>query len=176
MIILYKKLSQKLKDAFKQCRLLVFDFDGVMTDNGVYIDQDGRETVRCDRGDGMGVPLLRKLGGVELVIISTEKNPIVVKRAEKLKIACWHGVDDKRELLKREMSRRNLQPSEVGYVGNDVNDLGCFGEVGLAIAVADAYEQVLKQADYITTHPGGHGAVREICELMLYAKNVHPFS
>jgi YrbI family 3-deoxy-D-manno-octulosonate 8-phosphate phosphatase len=145
-------------------RLVVFDFDGVFTDNTVYVDQDGRETVRCWRGDGLGLAKLRALG-LAVLILSTEENPVVMRRAEKLKAACLHGVADKWAALAGRLAGDGLAPAECAYLGNDINDADCLARVGLPMVVADAHPDVLALAAYRTRAPGGRGAVREVCDL-----------
>lgn len=144
-------------------KLLVFDFDGVMTDNGVYVFEDGREAVRCDRSDGMGVSRLRK-AGFPMFALSTEENRVVDARARKLKIPCSHGVADKLSELKTLAAGRGISLSRVAYVGNDINDLDCLDAVGLPIVVADAQKEVRIARYYLTKAPGGRGAVREVCD------------
>jgi len=147
-------------------QLLVFDFDGVFTDNRVLVLEDGREAVVCNRGDGMGLSLLRDVGP-PVVVLSTEQNPVVAARCRKLKIDCWHGLDDKRSALVALAKDRNIDLKHVVYVGNDVNDLGCMDAAGFAVAVADAHPRALEQADYVLSHGGGAGAIRELCDLLL---------
>ncbi len=148
-------------------RLLVLDFDGVLTDNRVLVHQDGSEAVRCDRSDGMGIERLRAGGRVEAVVLSKETNPVVAARCRKLKLECAQGQDDKLPELKKMAAARGLTASQVAYVGNDVNDLEAMAWCGTAIAVADAYPRVLAAADLVTRRPGGRGAVREVCDLLL---------
>lgn len=145
---------------------VVTDFDGVHTDDAAYVDQDGRETVRVDRGDGMGVSRVVK-AGVPFLILSTERNPVVAARARKLKVECLQGIDDKAEALRAWMSAHDLDPARVVYLGNDINDLGCLALVGWPVAVADAKPEVLQAARITLTRPGGHGAVRELSDLVL---------
>lgn len=145
-------------------RLIAFDFDGVFTDNMVYFFEDGREAVRCWRGDGLGLRKLEQFG-IDKVIISTEPNPVVVARSRKLKIQCYNGCDDKLEVLKRVTEGAGLSFDQVAYVGNDINDAPCLGKVGLPIVVRDAHPDVLGYAVYQTRRPGGRGAVREVCDL-----------
>ncbi len=147
-------------------KVLFLDFDGVMTDNRVWTDQDGRETVAASRGDGFGIQLLKK-AGVETVVISKEKNPVVAARCRKLGIEYQQGIDDKTGILKREQAKRGVDPAETIFVGNDLNDLPAFPLVGWGVAVADAEAEVLRQADFVLSKNGGHGAVREICDLIL---------
>lgn len=146
--------------------LVVFDFDGVMTDNRVWVNSDGEEFVAANRGDGMGIAMLLK-AGFKAVILSTEKNPVVAARAEKLKLPYFFGVGDKAHTLTQYLETENIAPSETIYVGNDVNDLPCFPLVACAIAVADAHPQARRLADQVLKNPGGYGAVREVCDILL---------
>lgn len=144
---------------------LVLDFDGVFTDNRVIVMQDGREAVVCDRGDGWGIGQLRKLG-LPILILSTEPNPVVQARANKLGIPCLQGLQDKWDALQGWLKQHDLDPQHVVYVGNDENDLACMTHVGYAVAVADAHPSCLPYACLILEHPGGKGAIREICDLI----------
>ena len=146
--------------------LIVLDFDGVLTDDRVYVDQSGVESVAAHRGDGMGIALAKK-AGLEVVILSTEKNPVVQARAEKLRIPVFQGIDQKGEQLSLILKEKELAPEKAAYIGNDLNDLPCFPLVGCSVAVADAHPQVLRAADLILSRKGGHGAVREFIELLL---------
>jgi N-acylneuraminate cytidylyltransferase len=147
-------------------RLLVLDFDGVMTDNRVLVMEDGKEAVFCNRGDGLGLSMLGQKR-IEVVVISKEKNPVVTARCRKLGMECVQDCNDKLSCLSALASSRNLSAAEIAYVGNDVNDLACLRWVGLPIAVADGAREVRSVAHYITRLPGGHGAVREVCDLLL---------
>ena len=158
------KIDKSVEELVKTVRLVAFDFDGVFTDNSVYVFEDGSEAVRCSRSDGIGLRKLDRLG-VETMIISTEVNEVVARRAEKLKIRCVHGVEDKRAKLQSIAAGQGLDLSEIAFVGNDINDLGCLEVVGLPIAVRDAYPEVLRLARYTTKTLGGYGAVREVCDL-----------
>ncbi|RME86815.1 MAG: N-acylneuraminate cytidylyltransferase, partial [Anaerolineae bacterium] len=146
--------------------LLVLDFDGVLTDNRVWTDQEGRESVASNRSDSHGLELLRR-AGIEAVVISKERNPVVAARCKKIGVPHFQGVDDKATLLKKLLAERGVEASQVVYVGNDVNDLPCFPLVGWAVAVADAHPEALRRADYVLSRRGGHGAVRELCDLIL---------
>jgi len=158
-----------MPDNFSAIKLLVFDFDGVFTDNGVYVLEDGREAVRCSRYDGMGVTLLRRRG-FPMMILSTEKNPVVTARAEKLKIECVQGCVDKGTKLREIALERALSLDQIAYVGNDVNDTMCLELAGFPIVVADAHPSVAGLGRYTTKAAGGKGAVREVCDLFLKAK------
>lgn len=146
--------------------LLVFDFDGVLTDNRVYVFQDGREAVACNRGDGMGLAMLRERG-LPMAVLSTEVNPVVDARCRKLKLECQHGLGDKRSALVALAKEKNVDLKHVVYVGNDVNDLGCMEAAGFAVVVADAHPSAREKADFVLSQPGGAGAVRELCDLLL---------
>lgn len=149
--------------------LVVFDFDGVMTDDKVYVNQDGLEMVAANRRDGMGISLLRK-AGMKMVVISSETNPVVQARCRKLNLQFIQGVESKPEILKNYLQENNINPENVIFVGNDINDVPCFSVVGCAVVVADAHPEALRQADIILNHYGGQGAVREICDLLLQSR------
>jgi YrbI family 3-deoxy-D-manno-octulosonate 8-phosphate phosphatase len=146
-------------------RLLVLDFDGVLTDNRVWVNQDGGEMVVANRSDSLGIRQLRQ-AGVETVVISLETNPVVAARCRKMNVPYIQGESDKAAAVDRLLKERNIDASEVIYLGNDVNDLPCFPLVGWAVAVADAMPEVLRQADFVLTRPGGHAAVRELCDML----------
>lgn len=152
----------------EQIALVVFDFDGVMTDNTAWVDQNGVESVRVSRSDGMAVEMLQK-AGVPMLIFSSEPNPVVAARARKLNIPAVHGIGlgDKGMRLAKYLAEQGIDPAQVVYVGNDLNDLPCFPLVGCAVAVADSHPSVMEQADLILTRKGGDGAVRELCEMIL---------
>jgi 3-deoxy-D-manno-octulosonate 8-phosphate phosphatase (KDO 8-P phosphatase) len=158
-------LDEELKTLLRNVRLVAFDFDGVFTDNSVYVSQAGVESVRCNRSDGLGLQKLAALG-VATIIISTETNPVVTARSRKLSMRCIQGCNDKRTALEQIMSELGVTPQDTAFVGNDINDLECLKIAGLPIVVADAYDEVVAHAKYRTQKLGGHGAVREICDLI----------
>lgn len=151
-----------------EIRLVAFDFDGVFTDNRVYVDQDGRETVCCWRSDGVGLSRLKEID-VKTIVITSEINPVVRKRCAKLGIDCITGCKDKLSALKSVMNRRGLSPEDVCFVGNDLPDLECLKYVGHPVAVKGSADEVLKVAKYTTKREGGSGAVREVCDLIYKA-------
>ena len=156
--------AKSLAERIRNIRLVAFDFDGVFTDNSVFVFEDGREAVRCMRSDGMGLGRLKALG-LTVVIVSTETNPVVQARARKLVLKCIQGCDDKLAILNQLASEANISLDQVAFVGNDVNDLSCLSSVGLPIVVKDAHASVVPYAAYQTNIPGGYGAVREVCDL-----------
>ena len=153
----------------RSIRFVVFDFDGVFTDNRVLVGQDGTEYVSCTRADGIGLDALRK-AGVPALVLSTETNAVVTARTTKLRLECIQGCDDKWPALASLLKARGIDPRQVAFVGNDVNDLECLQNIGIPIGVADAHPQVKRAARLITSKKGGRGAVREICDLIVQAR------
>jgi 3-deoxy-D-manno-octulosonate 8-phosphate phosphatase (KDO 8-P phosphatase) len=156
--------AASLAELIRTIRMVAFDFDGVFTDNMVYVSEDGREAVRCTRSDGIGLSQLKSLGVVP-VIVSTETNPVVGMRSHKLNIHCVQACSDKRAALDELARDHRLSLGQIAFVGNDVNDIPCLSAVGLPIVVQDAHPDVLPYARYRTNLPGGYGAVREVCDL-----------
>ena len=150
----------------KDVALVIFDFDGVMTDNKVYVDQDGFEMVAANRGDGAGIKMLRR-AGIDTMVLSTEVNPVVEARCRKLNTPALQGIEDKGTALKDYFVDHDVDPAKVIYVGNDLNDMPCFPLVGFGVAVADAVPEVRSAADMVLSRNGGDGAVRELCDLIL---------
>jgi YrbI family 3-deoxy-D-manno-octulosonate 8-phosphate phosphatase len=144
---------------------IVFDFDGVFTDNRVLVLEDGTEGVVCHRGDGWGFECARRLG-LPMLVLSTEENPVVAARCRKLKLECRQGFKRKLPVLQAWLQEHRLNAAEVIYVGNDTNDLECMRFVGIPLAVADAYPEVKSAARIVLQSAGGHGAAREVLELV----------
>ena len=153
---------------FKDIKAIVFDFDGVFTDNRVIVSEDGKESVICSRSDGIGLEMLRKLD-IPMTIISTEKNPVVAQRATKLKLPVEHGVGEKIKELEIFSKTVNIDFENIAFLGNDVNDTECMKKVGFSITVADAVVDIKKISSYVLNKKGGTGAVRELCELIFNA-------
>jgi len=150
---------------------MVFDFDGVFTDNKVYVSETGLELVRCDRGDGLAINMLQsacKGKAVDIFILSTEANPVVLARAKKLKLECVHGCNNKLAHLKERLSSRfnNIKQalSGVVYLGNDLNDFEVMRAVGYSYAPTDAHEKIKSIATQVLPKKGGEGFVREFVE------------
>ena len=154
-----------LKERMKKIKLSIYDFDGVMTDNRVIIGQDGTESVVVHRGDGYGVSQIKKLP-IEQVIVSTETNPVVRRRTEKLKIEIIHGVSDKKSTVLGYCKDKGYTMEEVMFIGNDLNDYDAMMAVGIKGAPADAEEEILAIADWISQAKGGHGVIRELYRLL----------
>lgn len=149
-------------------KMIISDFDGVVTDNLVLTDENGKETVRASRSDSMHIKTLREKG-VEVMILSSEPNPVVKARAKKMGVEAIHGVgmQDKGRVMREVLEQKKVRAEDIIYIGNDLNDLPCFEIAGWSVAVADAYPEVIRAADYVLTKPGGRGAIRELCELVL---------
>jgi YrbI family 3-deoxy-D-manno-octulosonate 8-phosphate phosphatase len=150
-------------------RLLLLDFDGVLTDNRVRVDADGGEAVLCSRADSLGLARLRE-HDVEVHVVSTERHPVVAARCRKLGVGCAQGIGDKAATVEALRAARELPRDAVAFVGNDVNDLGAMDRVGLPVAVADAMPAVRAAALWVTDGLGGHGAVREVADRIGAAK------
>ena len=156
-----RKLSEKMSNL----KLIVYDFDGVMTDNKVMLDEFGKETVTVNRGDGYGVGEIKKLG-IEQVIISTETNNVVRKRAEKLKIDVINAVQDKKSTVENYCRERGYSLSETMFIGNDLNDFEAIMICGVKGAPADAEPEILEIADWISSKAGGDGVIRELYRIL----------
>lgn len=149
--------------------LLVLDFDGVLTDNRVLVDETGKEAVLANRSDGLGLGMLRR-AGVKVVVLSAEINPVVARRCEKLKIDFVQGIETKIDGLATLFERQGVGPDKAGYMGNDVNDLACMARCAVSFAPSDAHPAALTAATLVTERPGGFGAVREVVDWLLAAR------
>jgi N-acylneuraminate cytidylyltransferase len=146
--------------------LVVFDFDGVMTDNRVWVDANGHEFVAAYRSDSLGLKALVR-AGVEVLVLSSETDRAVEARCRKIGVPLLQGVQDKAASLNQYLEEKKIDPKQVVYAGNDLNDLPCFSVVGCAVVTADAQTDVIRAADLVLNKPGGFGAVRELCELII---------
>jgi N-acylneuraminate cytidylyltransferase len=156
----------------RNIELIICDFDGVVTDNKVWTDEDGREMVAAYRSDSIRIRELRERG-MDLMILSSEVNSVVTARAKKMGVEAIHGIglQDKGRVMREILEQKKVKAENVIYVGNDLNDLPCFEIAGWCVAVADAYPEVIRAADFVLTKAGGHGAVRELCDLILKLNN-----
>lgn len=147
--------------------LLVMDFDGTMTDDKVYTDMNGIESVRSSRSDGYGLDMLRHQSETQALIMSREVSSVVAARAKKLGLEVFQAVMEKGQAIQSLIQERKLKPEEIIYIGNDLNDLVVIPYVGYFCCPSDAHPMVRRQADLVLDHPGGDGAIREICEKIL---------
>lgn len=158
--------DKQLKVIAKDIQLIVYDFDGVMTDNRVIVFQDGTEAVVANRADGLGVERLR-VSGIPQLILSTETNPVVKARAAKLGLETIASCKDKKNALKKHCEQNHYDLKRVVYIGNDLNDLEVMEIVGFPIAPADAHHEIKAIAKLITTAKGGEGVIREISDILI---------
>ena len=152
-----------------EIKVVVFDFDGVFSDNRVWTNDRGEESVACFRGDSAGLRRLEEVG-VSAFILTSETNDAVSARARKIRIECIRGVEDKLPVLREELQRRGFSAAETAYLGNDVNDAECLAEVGLAVVPSDAWPEVMPLAGMVLARAGGGGCVRELCDAIWNAK------
>jgi YrbI family 3-deoxy-D-manno-octulosonate 8-phosphate phosphatase len=150
-------------------RFAVFDFDGVFTDNRVWTNERGEESIACWRGDALGLRRLEDVA-VDHLILSAEVNEAVGARARKIRATCLQAVEDKLPVLEAEASKRGVSLAQTAYVGNDANDAGCLGAVGFPVVPADAWPEVVPLARMVLTRNGGYGCVRELCDAIWRAK------
>jgi 3-deoxy-D-manno-octulosonate 8-phosphate phosphatase (KDO 8-P phosphatase) len=167
--------------ALSAIHTIAFDFDGVFTDNKVYVGEGGLEMVRCDRGDGLGIDLLRAAQSrrqlqADIFVLSKERNPVTEARVRKLRLTCHAACDDKLEFVGRHL--RETRPSDpkpfggLVYVGNDLNDLPVMQRAGFSVAPFDAHERVRRAASVVMAQVGGNGFVRAFVERLLDIENM----
>jgi 3-deoxy-D-manno-octulosonate 8-phosphate phosphatase (KDO 8-P phosphatase) len=157
---------------YKYIKAFFYDFDGVMTDNTVSLDENGVESVRVNRSDGLAVSELTKRGFLQY-IFSTEKNLVVSVRAKKLEIPCLQGLEDKKFALLKYCSDHKINPKECAFVGNDINDLEVMQEAGFSFCPADAHSSIQETSDIVLETRGGHGVIREILDLIIEKKIIN---
>ena len=146
--------------------LIAYDFDGVMTDNSVYLDQNGIEMVRVNRGDGLAVSEINKMK-IEQIIISTEKNPVVQKRAKKINISCYQCVSNKLDFLKNYCEKNELSLNNTLFIGNDINDKEVMEAVRFGCSPADAHQDIINISDHVFSAKGGQGVIRELLDYLI---------
>ncbi|HIE51856.1 MAG TPA: hypothetical protein EYP85_08865 [Armatimonadetes bacterium] len=163
-----------LEEKLRRVRLLALDVDGVLTDGRVWLDEEGMEFKSFDTRDGLGLRLARSVG-IEVAFLTARASGVVEARAEELGITeLYQGLTgDKAECLRELAARQGLELAEVAYMGDDLLDLTALRTAGVALAVADAVEEVKAVADYVTRRPGGRGAVREAVEVILRAQGLY---
>jgi 3-deoxy-D-manno-octulosonate 8-phosphate phosphatase (KDO 8-P phosphatase) len=162
--------GQALADRCRKLRLVLSDVDGVLTDGTILFLPDGRELKPFHIRDGLGIVLAQR-AGLRVGIVSGRKSDVVSRRAAELGMTIvLQGVVDKRAALRELLQREGLQPSQVAYIGDDLNDLAAMQEVGLSAAPADAAREVREQAFMLTDARGGHGCLRDLLEAILRAR------
>lgn len=162
-----KKFISELTFAeIEKLKVIFFDFDGVFTDNKVLVSENGEESVLCFRGDGIGLSQLFK-NGFDLYVISSEVNPVVKRRCEKLKINCLNSIENKGSIIKSILKSKLLKKENAAFLGNDINDIQAFQNVSLTIGVNDRNPLIDDYISYVTHKSGGNGAVREVCDKII---------
>jgi len=161
---------QDILEKAAQIRLVIFDVDGVLTDGGLYFDEAGRENKVFHSRDGHGMKMLQG-AGVELAVISGRRTEAVTHRMTGLGVRhVYQGQQDKLPAFCELLDTLQITPGQTAYVGDDVVDLPIMLRVGLAVAVQDAHPLVIRHAHWQTPHPGGRGAARDVCDLILEAQ------
>ena len=136
-----------------------------MTDNSVLVDEDGKESVRVNRSDGLAIAELKKRGLIQ-IILSTEKNQVVTKRAQKLGIPCLQGLEDKKSALLDYCTESGINPEFCVFVGNEINDLEVMNSVGYPICPSDAHSKIISISRIVLNTKGGNGVIRELLDLI----------
>lgn len=154
----------------KKIKVIFFDFDGVFTDNFVYVDSNGIESVRCYRGDGIGIKLVKSIK-LSAIILSSEKNKVVSKRAKKLNIKCFQNISDKKNKIIEWAKKNDFRLEQIAFVGNDLNDLDALKVAGIPIITNDCVTALSSYNFFKTKSNGGMGAVREVCDIFYKAIN-----
>ena len=166
-----KHINPAVKEKAKKIKLVLTDNDGVLTDTGVYYSERGEELKRFSIRDGMGVERLRTLANVDTGIVTGELSGSVKARAEKLGInELYLGVKNKREVFEYVLTKNDLLPENIAYIGDDTNDLEVMKLSGLSACPSDAVIKVKQIVDVITDSKGGFGAFRDFAELIIFSK------
>jgi 3-deoxy-D-manno-octulosonate 8-phosphate phosphatase (KDO 8-P phosphatase) len=169
-IIRKHHIMQDIYAKAKLIKLLICDVDGVMTDGGLTFGDNGLEYKTFHSRDGLGIKMLQR-SGIPLAVITARTSDVVKHRMKNLKIdLVFQGYLDKIKAFNDICEKMQLSAEQIAYVGDDLVDIPVMRKVGLSIAVADAHDEVQKQADWRTHHKGGHGAVRDVCELLMKAR------
>lgn len=164
-------MKKNIKEKLEKIKLLILDVDGVMTDGRIIMDCEGRELKNFNVRDGHGIKLLQRYG-IRIAILTGRKSKVVEYRAKDLEIEdVYQKVFNKKEVFEKILKKHKLSADETAFMGDDIVDIPVLKRVGFSAAVADAVDEVKKSVDYITKNTGGHGAVRELCEMILEAQD-----
>ena len=167
---------------YKRIKIIVFDFDGVFTNNKVFVNKEGTEFVQCDRSDGLAFDFVRKfinkkLWDVKLLVLTREKNSVAKKKNKKLGLDCYFGVDDKKSYLLSKYSnyfdKKESVIKGLAYLGNDLNDLSSIEISEFSFSPSDSHKFVKKASDYVLNEKGGNGFVRAFFEKLLDFDNMN---
>jgi 3-deoxy-D-manno-octulosonate 8-phosphate phosphatase (KDO 8-P phosphatase) len=169
-----KRMKKKIQEKLKNVKMLILDVDGVMTDGRIIMDDEGRQLKNFNVRDGHGLKIIQRYG-IKIAILTGRKSEVVNHRASDLEINdVYQGALNKKEVFKEILLKHNLETSATAFMGDDIIDIPVLKQVGFSAAVADAVDVVKKNVDYVTKNKGGHGAVREVCEMILQAQGKWP--
>tara|TARA_Y100001968_G_C19304692_1_gene690998 strand:- start:202 stop:744 length:543 start_codon:yes stop_codon:yes gene_type:complete len=165
-------MNNKRLPAWESVHTIGFDFDGIFTNNKLFLDEHGQESVQCDRGDGLAFDLLRKFiiknnWELDYFILSKETNNVVKKRAEKLRVKCYQGIDNKLKFVQQRLKNNSKNFNGFVYLGNDLNDLEVILKSSFSVAPSDAHSEILKNVDLVLKQKGGEGFVRRFVEELI---------
>jgi len=149
-----------------EIKLALYDFDGVMTDNKVSINEKGLESVIVNRSDGLAVKLINEMG-VKQIIISTESNKVVEKRAQKLGIECKQNIENKASVVEELSKTLSITKDKIAFIGNDINDLEAMKIVGLSLCPSDASQEIIDLSMTILPSKGGSGVIRDFYDFLI---------
>jgi len=167
-------MKKSIKEKLKKIKLLILDVDGVMTDGSIMMDDEGRESKSFNVLDGHGLKMLQRYG-IKVAILTGRRSKVVEYRAKDLGIEdVYQGALNKKEVFEKILLKNKLSADEVAFLGDDIVDIPVLKRVGFSAAVADAVDIVKKSVNYVTKKVGGHGAVREVCEMILQAQGKWP--
>jgi 3-deoxy-D-manno-octulosonate 8-phosphate phosphatase (KDO 8-P phosphatase) len=167
-------MKKKIQEKLKNVKMLILDVDGVMTDGRIIMDDEGRQLKNFNVRDGHGLKIIQRYG-IKIAILTGRKSEVVNHRASDLEIKdVYQGALNKKEVFKEILVQHKLAAISVAFMGDDIIDIPVLKQVGFSVAVADAVDVVKKNVDYVTKNKGGHGAVREVCEMILQAQGKWP--
>lgn len=172
IVVMARSRTKNVNRLFSRVKLLVLDVDGVLTKGEIIYDDQGRELKIFNVKDGLGIFILRKFG-IKTILLSAKNSPVLKKRAKDMMVAeVIGGILPKESMLDKIKADYKVDESEICFIGDDVIDLGFMKRAGVGVAVKDATEMLKKTASYVTSRKGGEGAVREVVDLILKAKNL----
>jgi len=159
------KHQRWVPEQLRRVKVIFSDFDGVWTDNTVFVDDSGRESVRFSKDDSLGLSVFREQHNIPVVVVSKERNPVVTVRCNKLCLPVLQAIDDKPSAIVSRLAEMDMDWDDVCYVGNDINDIPCMKLAALSVCPSDAAPEVLPVVDIVLSRPGGGGAIRELFEI-----------
>jgi YrbI family 3-deoxy-D-manno-octulosonate 8-phosphate phosphatase len=159
------KHQRWLPERLQRVKVIFSDFDGVWTDNTVFVDDSGRESVRFSKDDSLGLSVFREQHNIPVIVVSKERNPIIAVRCNKSCLPVLQAIDDKPSAIASRIAEMDMGWDDVCYIGNDVNDIPCMKLAALSVCTSDAAPEVLPVVDIVLSRPGGGGAIRQLFEI-----------